>query len=217
MKKVVFLFVMYLLLPFTAFAEKTYLFEEFYYAMNREQIKENLNYVSSDKGIDVFSGEMRYINSVDFELYFKFKNKKLVEVFLIKDLSVEPYTIKGLNRGFLFYTRARDYINEFGNLFIYETSLRNYYMSIPPKDRNEAINYKYFTCYGIGRSNFINAKNKSDGTLESFMKKINKDSKMIKLMIFDDLLIISFTRFSDNYTKNSSLYGIVQSLIKASK
>ena len=40
MKKIIFFILVYLLLPFTAFAEKTYLFEDFYYGMTKKEVKE---------------------------------------------------------------------------------------------------------------------------------------------------------------------------------
>ena len=221
MKKFIFLFFvsifMNLLNYGVGFAERSYLFENFYYNMNIGTIKEKISLLSSDKNGDVYSGETRVLSSIDFETFFVFKNKKLKEVFLMKNYKDEPQKYTIMNNNEYFYGKATEFINQSSTVFMYSTLLKNYYLSIPMKELEDAIKSGLIISYAIGKSNYYNSKNKASLYLKDFIKNIDKSKKLITLTNINDSIIISFKIFKDEYKKGKALYSIVDGLLRSSQ
>ena len=75
MKKIIFFILVYLLLPFTAFAEKTYLFEDFYYGMTKKEVKE-IEKLTETKDLSTYISEKYfYIKEYNFAKFFSFDKK----------------------------------------------------------------------------------------------------------------------------------------------
>ena len=173
---------------------------------------------NSSKGIEeVFVGEKRFIADMNFETFFVFRNKKLVEIFLANDLSREYQRYERIdNKEFLFY-KTREYINTFTTTFLYASSRAAYYERMPRYDMNAAIKSGFIFYWGVGKSTFAKARHNAPSGLPSLLNNIPKTKKIVQVSLADSLLVISFKRFRDVNKKGTFFRDAVELITRSTE
>ncbi len=201
MKKIIFL-LFFLLIPFCANAQKTYLFENFYYGMSKSDI-EKIEKIEPTKDTSCWiSDKLFYIGKYEFNIFFTFDNrKKLKNITLFRQLITNNYNEKE----FINY-KVMEFVNSFSTKFFYFMDNNFFYNRADMQTFNNSIKNGLYFYYAIGKDTYIKIKNKSDGTFTGFINSIGKNYKIVEISFIKDCLSIDFKIFKDIYKKGEPLF-----------
>ncbi len=211
MKKIIFFILVYLLLPFTAFAEKTYLFEDFYYGMTKKEVKE-IEKLTETKDLSTYISEKYfYIKEYNFAKFFSFdKKNRLISVSLMYDISSAPIK-SGISKEEYINYITMEYINTFSTRFLHITG-SGFYQNIDRQTFSNAIINKFYFYYALGKDTFLTINKKSDGTLKNFIQNIKPNNRIIEVYLFDNYLSIEFKLFKDTYKEGEPLFIAIEKI-----
>lgn len=206
MKNFIIVLFIILSIPSICFAEKTYLFEDFYYGMSRKEIEKSEKLTKVENQAFYYTERYFYIGDYSFGIYLNFdKNQNLKDISLFKDISNIPEKYSQINMEEYLNYKVMEYINSFATRFFYVMN-DMYYTSIKNNDFIKAIKRKNYFYYALGKDTYRNIKNKSDGTMSNFYKLIQKNNRIIEVSLIGDYLSINFKLFKDVYKDGEPLY-----------
>ena len=206
MKNFIIVLFIILSIPSICFAEKTYLFEYFYYGMSRKEIEKSEKITKVESQTFYYTERYFYIGDYSIGIYLNFdKNQNLKDISLFKDISNIPERYSQISMKEYLNYKVMEYINSFATRFFYVMN-GMYYTSIKNNDFIQAIKRKNYFYYALGKDTYRNIKNKSDGTMSNFYKLIHKNNRVIEVSLIGDYLSINFKLFKDVYKDGEPLY-----------
>ena len=196
---------------------KTYLFDDFYYGMSKQEIKKTVDlYPASSKEqctakAPFFAGEYQGMQAFVFD-----KKERLKEVLLIFNLSEYPDENRPryLNRRHDACLELTKFINDFATKIFFITHTRCGFLGIDFEEYKQGLRSNYLQYYAIGK-NLYHSIIKKNQTVLSFFKAIPKKSRIIEVTYLGDFLMAKFTTFGNVYTNKSNIKNKVERLSRA--
>lgn len=221
MKKIILALFFILLGSSLCFAEKTYLFENYYYGMTKTEIEKNETLFPIKGYPSSFLGEKYfYLENKNTKIYLKFfislsfdEKQKLKGVSLQTDLSSLPDNYYGFDTNTYATYKVMEYINSFAVRFLYVMNDKAF-LSSNKEEFDNAIKNRRYLYYAIGKDLYKKISKKTDGTLQDFLKNIKKTNRVIEVSFLDNYLTINFKTFKDIYKDGEPLYIGAKVLMK---
>lgn len=210
MKKLFLLLTIVLFIPTTIFS-KTYLFEDYYYGIDKNTIEKKEELIFTEDSLCFMSKRYIQINDFKFSLFFIFDKKyKLKEVQVLKDLSSTPSKYYGIDSREYINFNAMDFLNSRAIRFLYILGDNFYFRNKGGEEFKNAIRNKQYIYYALEKKFYIDAIKKSDGSLKDLLNKVNKNAVIAEVYYINDCISIEFKLFRNVYKKGDLLYKIAQ-------